>query len=208
MDPIFWLLDLDGTLVDVETAYIHETVTTVGDRLGVGFTQRETEALWYGFGTARRDLLADRGVSSERFWQVFHNAEDPAARADATRLYADAGATVPQLNGPVGLVTHCQADITGPVLGRLDIRDWFDAVVCCDSQTGWKPDATPVTKAVDELGVPARDRRRGVLVGDDPNDIGAAWNAGLTGVHVRRRAPDQVGGCVRSDRQITSLTEL
>ena len=67
MDPDFWLVDLDGTLIDVETAYIHGIVAAVGDRLGVGFSRRETEALWYGFGTARRDPLADRGVSAERF---------------------------------------------------------------------------------------------------------------------------------------------
>ncbi|PSP20024.1 hypothetical protein BRC62_00815 [Halobacteriales archaeon QH_10_67_13] len=144
-DPDYWLLDLDGTLVDVEESYVHETI-------------------------------------------------------------AAAGARVPGLDGPVGLVTHCQAYVTGPVLDRLDIRDWFDAVVCCNDRLGWKPDPAPVERAIGALGVAGRDR--GVLVGDDPNDVGAAWNAGLGAVHVRRRDPDRVGLCVRSDRQVTSLTRL
>ncbi len=205
-DPDYWLLDLDGTLVDVEESYVHETIAAVGDRLGVGFGPREAEALWYGFGPARRNVFVDRGIDRDRFWMAFHEVEDPAARAGATRLYADAGARVPELDGPVGLVTHCQESVTGPVLDRLDIRDWFDAVVCCNDRLGWKPDPAPVERAISALGVAGRDR--GVLVGDDPNDVGAAWNAGLGAVHVRRRDPDRVGLCVRSDRRITSLTRL
>jgi phosphoglycolate phosphatase len=41
----FWLLDLDGTLVNVEDRYVHETMGRVGDRLGVSFTDREDERL-------------------------------------------------------------------------------------------------------------------------------------------------------------------
>ena len=33
-----WAFDLDGTLVDVEPAYIHDVFDRVGDRLGRGFT--------------------------------------------------------------------------------------------------------------------------------------------------------------------------
>ena len=208
MDPAYWLLDLDGTLVDVEESYVRERIAAVGDRLGVGFSDREAETLWYGFGTARQELLADRDLTPEQFWTAFREVEDPAARAEATRLYADAGATVPELDGPIGLLTHCQAHIAGPVLGRLDIRDWFDTVVCCNDQIGWKPDPEPVERAVSRLGVSDVHRDDGVLVGDDPNDVGAAWNAGLSAVHVRRRQPTEAGLCVRSDRQVSSLTQL
>jgi phosphoglycolate phosphatase len=202
----FWLLDLDGTLVDIEQPYIYEVFDTIGTRLDVTFTDRESELVWYGIGEARNDLLAEKGVSPERFWNVFHEVEDPDRRTEATYLYDDASTLVPSLSGPVGIVTHCQSHLTEPVLSALDIGDWFDTVVCCTDETGWKPDPQPVRKAMDDLGV-----------GDDPQDIGAARNAGLEAVHVRRRAYDRLAPSLRdggefssmgADRRVASLAEL
>ncbi len=203
----FWLLDLDGTLVDVEEAYIHELSAAVGDRLGRSFTDAEAESLWYGFGDERDRVLDRKGIDHDRFWSVFHETEDPQARAAATHLYEDAADFVPELDAPVGLVTHCQTYLTEPVLSTLDIADWFDTVVCCTDETGWKPDPQPVETAMTNLGV-AGNGTEGVLVGDDPNDVGAAWNADLTAVHVRRRDPTRVGHCATADRRVSSLTEL
>ncbi|PSQ60412.1 MAG: HAD family hydrolase, partial [Halobacteriales archaeon SW_9_67_25] len=68
----FWLLDLDGTVLDVERSYIHETMREVGHRLGHDFSARETELLWYGIGNARETLLVDAGIDPDRFWRTFH----------------------------------------------------------------------------------------------------------------------------------------
>lgn len=207
----FWLLDLDGTLVDIDPAYQREMFARVGDRLGRTFTDREVEVLWYGLGGARNEHLREWGIPVERFWEAFHAEEDAHARAEATFLYDDA-AMVADLDVPVGLVTHCQRYLTEPVLARLDIRDWFDAVVCCTDETGWKPDPTPVQLAMRDLEVPAcRGSTRhglGVLAGDGPHDIGAAWNAGLHGIHVERHDPDLRGRCVLGDIRIRSFREL
>lgn len=211
----FWLLDLDGTLVDVEQSYIYEVFDSIGKRLGVTFTDRESELVWYGIGEARNNLLAEKGIDPERFWEVFHRVEDATRRASATFLYEDASALVPSLSDPVGVVTHCQEHLTGPVLSALDIADWFDTVVCCTDETGWKPDPRPVRMAMAELGVD--DEQSGVLVGDDPQDIGAAQNAGLDAVHVRRRAYDRLSPSLRdggsfssmgADERVSSLAEL
>ncbi len=205
----FWLFDLDGTLVDVEPAYPRRVVGEVGDRLGVGFTDEEAETLWYGFGGARDRVLDRRAVDPERFWETFHEVEDPIARAESTYLYDDAERLLGErsLRGstPVGLVTHCQSYLTEPVLDRLDIRDWFDVVVCCTEETGWKPDPGPVELAIDGLGV---NGGAGVLAGDDPVDVGAARNAGLDAVHVERHDPAERGHCVFGDRRVRSLAEL
>lgn len=203
----FWLLDLDGTLVDVESGYIHEVFGEVGDRLGVSFSPHEAELLWYGFGDGRERILADIGVTPERFWQVFHEVEDPRARAEATLLYPDAEAFVPTIDRPVGLVTHCQQYLTDPVLATHDIGDWFDTVVCCTDDIGWKPDPGPVELAMRNLSV-GHNGHRGVLAGDDAGDVGAAWNAGLTGIHVERHDPHRYGQCVRGDHRVTALTDL
>ncbi|MFB6073846.1 MAG: HAD family hydrolase [Haloarculaceae archaeon] len=206
-DYDFWLFDLDGTLVDVDPAYPRRVLGEVGDRLGVAFTEADVDALWYGMGGSREQILRRRRVDPERFWTTFHEVEDPAARARATYLYDDAEHFLADRSEPVGLVTHCQSYLTDPLLDRLDIRDWFDAVVCCTAETGWKPDPAPVERTMSEMGV-ARNGHDGALAGDDPDDVGAAWNAGLDAVYVRRADPAERGQCVLADHRVDSLDEL
>ena len=202
----FWLLDLDGTVVDVETSYIQEVCNDVGDRLGVSFTGQEAEQLWYGFDGARDRVLSSAGVEPGRFWEVFHEVEQPHERARATHLYPDAEEFVSRVEEPLGVVTHCQEYLTGPVLDRLDIGDWFETVVCCTEETGWKPDPRPVELAMDDLGV-GHNGHEGALVGDDPQDVGAAHNAGLAGIHLQRHDPDRFGRQPAGYR-VGALTDL
>jgi phosphoglycolate phosphatase len=46
------------------------------------------------------------------------------------------------------------------------------------------------------------------MAGDDADDVGAAWNAGLDAVHVERHDPHERGQCVMGDHRVTSFTEL
>lgn len=202
----YYLFDLDGTLVDIDPEYPRKVIGRVGDRLGREFTESEVEALWYEFGDMRRACLRDRGIEPDRFWRAFHAEEDPYARAEATYLYDDAD-VIGELDSPVGIVTHCQQYLTDPVLDSLDIRDWFDTVVCCSEETGWKPDPGPVQLAKRDLGV-AHNGHSGMFAGDSPSDVGAAWNAGLDAVHIERRDPVQRGRSVLGDYRITSLVDL
>lgn len=202
----FWLVDLDGTLVDVHPEYVHDVVERVGERLDTKFTTEEADQLWRGLRGEPERLLRAKGVDPVAFWDAYHQVEDPIERADATFLYDDAS-VIAELDGPIGVVTHCQPYLTEPVLDGLDIGDWFDAVVCCNDELGWKPDPGPVHHAVEVL-----DRRLdgdgGILVGDTQADVGAAWNAGLDAVHVERYGADRRGCCVRADHRLTALDEL
>lgn len=202
----FWLLDLDGTLIDVEQQYIYDVLNTVGRRFDVSFSEFESEMLWYGPSHSRATVMDRHGIDPQPFWDIFHDVERADSRAAATHLYPDTEAFLDSIDQPIGLVTHCQAFLTEPILDRLGIDNWFDTVVCCSDETGWKPDPAPLEMAMDDLGVD--ESSRGALVGDDPSDIGAAWNAGLTGIHVQRRDPDRIGQCIRGDRRITSLSNL
>lgn len=215
----YWLLDLDGTLVDVDWSYPRSVFDRVGTRLGREFTDREAEILWHGLGGSRNDQLREWGIDPENFWPVFHEIEDPQRRAEETFLHDDA-AFVADLDCPVGLVTHCQPFLANPVLDELDIRDWFDAVVCCDEELGWKPDPSPVEHAqkllgVDREGVSASEasggssgRTDGVLAGDGASDVGAAWNAGLDAVHVERHGHAHRQQCVLGDYRVETFAEL
>ncbi len=209
MDPEaydFWLLDLDGTLVDTEWAYTREVFDLVGERLDREFSDWEAEVLWHGLGGSRDAYLRDWGLEPARFWQVFHSVEDPQARAGATYLHEDA-TFVADLETPVGVVTHSQPFLSQPVLEALDMQDWFDAVVNCSEELGWKPDPAPVELAMDQLGVDP-SRHKGVLAGDAASDVGAAWNAGLDAIHVERHDPGRRGKCVLGDYRVSSFEEL
>jgi phosphoglycolate phosphatase len=218
-----WLFDLDGTVVDADWSYARETFDRVGDRLGYDFSDRQAEVLWHGLGGSRDPQLRAWGIDPGEFWPAFHAVEDPQARAEATYLHDDAAALIGDLDGPVGVVTHCQRFLADPVLDHLDVRDWFDVVVCCDEEVGWKPDPAPVRRALSALGAEAEgpgagqgqgSRRtdgsgpRGVLAGDGASDVGAAWNAGLDAVHVERHDPVRRGQCVLGDYRVGSFDEL
>lgn len=202
----FWLFDLDGTLVDVDFAYRRSVITRVGERLDRTVTDREVDLLWYGFGGTREQCFERRDIDPDQFWSIFHEVEDPIARAEATYLYDDA-TQIGALAKPVGLVTHCQRYLTEQVLSALDITDWFDTVVCCTDEIGWKPEPAPIQEAMRELGV-AHNGHAGVLAGDDANDLTAAMNAGIDSIHVERFDPDDHSDCVLSDQCVTSLEAL
>ncbi len=201
----FWLFDLDGTLVDVERDYIVEVLAEVGGTIGYSFSDRQALTLWRAIGAPPERHLRDWGIEPARFWDAFHRIEDPEARIDATFLYPDA-ADVGALECPTGLVTHCQPEIAGPVLASLDIGDWFDTVICCRDELGWKPDPGPVERAVGDLGVARTED--GALAGDTAADVGAAWNAGLDGIHVERTDPADYGVCVRANSRVRGFDEL
>jgi phosphoglycolate phosphatase len=207
----FWLFDLDGTLVDAEWSYTRETFDRVGDRLGREFTDREAEIIWHGLGGARNPKLREWGIDPGEFWPAFHAVEDPHARAEATYLHDDAAellSTLVSNDRPVGVVTHCQQFLADPVIDYLDVRDWFDSVVCCTEDTGWKPDPGPVRRAIQGLGLDPDAAGTGVLAGDGSSDIGAAWNADLDAIHVERHPPDRRGHCVLADYRLESFDEL
>ncbi len=202
----FWVLDLDGTLVDVEWTYTREVFDRVGDRLGREFTDREADILWNGLSGSRNVQLRAWDIDPASFWDAFHAEEDPQVRAEQTYLHDDA-AFVGDLETPVGLVTHCQQFLADPVLDHVGIRDWFDTTLCCTGETGWKPDPTPVECVMNEMGV-AENGHRGVLAGDGANDVGAAWNTGLDAIHVERVGHDRRGRCVLGDYRVRSFDEL
>ena len=224
----FWLLDLDGTLVDVEPGYKRELLTEVGDRLGVSFADDEVERVWHGSTASRQGVLESKGLTERQFWSVFDAADDPTTRVEATFLYGDA-AVVRGLDVPTGIVTHCPAPITAEVLDHLDIRDWFDTVVCCDETIGWKPDPAPIRSAMADLAVSTNGSgangngatgngtngdgangsgATGVYAGDGPHDVGAAWNAGLDGIHVDRHDAALRGEYVFADHSVRAFTDL
>ena len=85
-----WLFDLDGTVVDADWDYTRGVFDRVGTRLGREFSDREAEIIWHGLNGARDPQLRTWGIDPAEFWPVFHDEEDPHARAAVTYLHDDA----------------------------------------------------------------------------------------------------------------------
>lgn len=197
----FWLLDLDGTILGVEEDYIHETIEAVGDRIDRQFTDDEAVAIWYGRDGLRDDILQQYEVDPADFWVAFHDIESPKRRAEATYLHDDAR-VITDLDGPRAVVTHCQPYLLEPILHRLEIGAWFDAIVTGSDRLGWKPDPAPLEHAMAKLNI---NGERGAMVGDSVADVQAASNAGVTGILVDR---DGTTPSDDADHIVTSLEEL
>jgi phosphoglycolate phosphatase len=205
----FWLFDLDGTIVDVDPSYPTDVFAEVGDRLGREFTDRQVELLWHGLGGPRSDELQAMGIDPATFWPTLHDVEDPQVRAEATYIHDDAEALLSELEAggvPVGVVTHCAPFLANRVVDHLDLRSRFDSFVCCSDDLGWKPDPAPVEHSMADLGVDPG--QQGVLAGDSPADVGAAWNAGLDGIHVERHGHEMRGQCVLADYRVQRFSDL
>lgn len=197
----FWLLDLDGTIITVEEEYAVSTIQSVLEGMGASVGPDIATRIWYGRAGLRNELLREAGVEPDTFWDAFHRIERPEARAAATRLHDDAH-VVPELPAPRGVVTHCQRYLTEPIMAKLEIEPWFDTVVCCSDERGWKPDPTPVKDAIDRLD-PSGDH--GVLVGDSLADVQAAHNADIEAVFIDR---GPTSPSVDAEYTVTSLAEL
>lgn len=205
----FWLFDLDGTLIDVDPTYPQDVFEAVGDELGYSFSRREMDRLWHGLGGPRSDELVRMGIDPATFWPTLHEVEDPQVRAEATFVHDDAEELLSELEAaetPIGVVTHCAPFLANPVVDHLDLRSRFDSFVCCSDDLGWKPDPAPVKHTMADLGV--EPGQRGVLAGDSPSDVGAAWNAGLDGIHVERHGYDVRELCPLADYRVQRFSDL
>jgi len=106
----------------------------------------------------------------------------------------------------LGVCTNKPEAATLEILTELGIRDRIDAVVGGDTLDGIrKPDARHLQAVLERLGVAPEDA---VMVGDNPNDVASARNAGVRVIAVSfgysRVAPENLG----ADRLIDGYGEL
>ncbi|GAB3690744.1 HAD family hydrolase [Salinarchaeum chitinilyticum] len=224
------LFDLDGTIVAPAFDHVRATFDAVGAELGHHFSDEEARRLWHGLGGPRNDHLRDLDVDPTAFWRVFDATEDPQDRAAAMRVFDDARLAA-DLSVPTAIVTHCPPEPTAAVLDFHGLDEWFDAVVCCSDDLGWKPDPGPIQHALGEIGMahvgtagdgpvaadggtperrhedPDEESPRALYVGDTAGDVGAAWNAGLDAVHVERFDHERREHCVLADYRVSSLAD-
>ena len=77
-------------------------------------------------------------------------------------------------------MTNKPRQFTLPLLRKLELEDYFAAIVCGDDLSRKKPDPAPVLAAVEQLN---GSREHGYMVGDSATDMISAHGAGVGAIY-------------------------
>lgn len=175
------LFDLDGTLID-SVEDIARSANHVRAQLGLKPLPVETVRGFVGDGVR---VLFERAIETRDVTRI-----DQAVALwrphylehclDHTRLYPGVAVMLRQLDARgilLAVVTNKPAAPAEIILQGLGIRTLFRTVVGGDSTPKRKPDPEPLRFALEQMRVRSD---RALVVGDSPNDILGAWNAGCS----------------------------
>ncbi|WP_312163336.1 phosphoglycolate phosphatase [Phenylobacterium sp.] len=204
LDGATIVFDLDGTLVDSAPDLIG-TLNVILKQEGIDPLPFEEGRPFIGHGARRlieRGFAAQgRPVPAERVPELFERfiAHYDRHSADLTRPYPGVVACLTQMKAAGARLAVCTNKLTAlstPILEKLDLAQFFDAVVGADSAPAPKPDARHLLHTVEVAG--GRIERT-VMVGDAATDAGAARAAkaalilvsfGYTEIPAAELAPD------------------
>ena len=173
------VFDLDGTLVDSAPDLIG-TLNVILQQEGIAPLPVDEARPFIGHGARR---LIERGFAAqghpapaERMPELFERfiAHYNEHSADLTRPFPGAVAaleTMKDAGARLAVCTNKLTRLSTPILQRLDLARFFDAVIGADSAPAPKPDARHLICAVEAAGGRIE---RAVMVGDASTDAGAA----------------------------------
>jgi phosphoglycolate phosphatase len=178
------LFDLDGTLLDTiedlaeganrmlaEIGRPLRSQSEIHGFVGKGIADLVRRCLTEGEGS--RATLAEIDAAVAVFRR--HYAE---VNGRSTRIYPGVEESLAALAGQgmrLACVTNKAAAFTEPLLERMNLARWFDAVVSGDTLAVKKPDPAMIHHACALLGIPAG---AALMIGDSENDALAARQAG------------------------------
>lgn len=176
------LFDLDGTLLDTiadlaeganrmlaEIGRPLRSQAEIHSFVGKGIPNLVRRCLTEGSAAGEDEIDAAVAVFRRHYGEV---------NGAHTRIYPGVENTLAALADQglrLACVTNKAADFTLPLLARMNIARWFDAVVSGDSLAVKKPDPAVIHHACDLLGIPAS---AALMIGDSENDALAARRAG------------------------------
>ena len=183
------LFDLDGTLLDTiadladaanlmlaELARPARSLVEIHSFVGKGIPNVVRPCLTEGTPAGEDEIDPAVGVF-RRHYAVVNGAR--------TRIYPGVVELLERLRGhglPLAVVTNKAEPFTLPLLERMAIAHYFDAVVSGDTLPVKKPDPAMLHLACERIGVPAG---LALMVGDSANDAFAARDAGMPVLLVR-----------------------
>jgi pyrophosphatase PpaX len=179
MDAV--LFDLDGTLIDTTSAILASLQHTLWYFTGEKWEKERFRAyLGITLDDVLRDLVPDHAEEARDVY-VKHNLE---MHKEAVKPFPGTLKTLRELKKrgiKLAIVTSKRRHSALVGLGVTGLQGYFDAMVFFEDTSLHKPDAEPVLKALDLLGV---QRGSVLMVGDSVYDIRAAKNADALLRHV------------------------
>ena len=177
------IFDLDGTIIDNSEDYMELMLRRVGKDLGQDLGIEHARELWYSVNAESRDSVIRRwGFNPDRFWTIFNKYENVDEKVRSTYLHDDA-AILKGLEMPKGIVTHTSYDHTDKLLKKVGMREFFNPIVACTEETGYKPSPLPLIYCLVDMKLKPDDV---AYVGDTLSDILAAKNAGVKSIYINR----------------------
>jgi phosphoglycolate phosphatase len=206
--PIAFLFDLDGTLVD-SLPDLAWAMNRLLDEIGRPPVALEDVRRWVGDGAStlvERCLEATGGLPKRPLGEAVSSflAHYRGHAAVDSRVYPGVVGTLAGLAAaghPLGVCTNKPTDLSLIVLSELGLDKFFSAVVGGDGVARRKPHPDHILATLTAMGVSGREA---LMVGDSRNDVIAARAAGIPVVVVRfgyaQGAPEALGGDLVIDR--------
>lgn len=212
------LFDLDGTLVDQESASESAVVEWAAE---LSVTTSDLAERWRRISAHHYERYQRRDISfseqrRERVRELLGSDLDSAAAdrlfagylrryEDGWSLFADAIPALERARGAgcrLGILTNGDREQQMQKVGRFSISAYVDEVVCSSELPAAKPDARAFQAAVERIGAEADET---LMVGDHvDHDVRGAIAAGLPAVLVDRGRSLSDAGVPR----VTSLDEV
>lgn len=214
--PTAVIFDLDGTLID-SAPDLHSALNRLLEGEGRRPLDLREVVLMIGDGIAKlveRGYQATGDIPEDRTLKkrVEDFSSDYEKRAtELTVVFPGVHAALDELAShqvDMGICTNKPQAATLEVLKHFGLDKYFKAVVGGDQLGGVrKPDARHLMAALDQLDLAPNDA---VMVGDSPNDIAVATNAGVRSIAVSfgySRIPVPELGATRIIDHFDSLVE-
>lgn len=213
--PQALLFDMDGVLADVEDSYRRCVLETAAS-FGASITRADLEAAILE-GDANSDwvltrrILARRGIDvslekvTARYQEFYLGTSESRGLHEHERALVSAE-LLERLAAriPLAVVTGRPRDEAEWFLEREGFDGFFDVVICAEDAR-LKPDPAPVRLALERLGVKAA-----WMIGDTPDDVGAAAGAGVVplGLLAPGSDPDRTPPALREAGAALILDDL
>ncbi|MEZ6038117.1 MAG: HAD-IA family hydrolase [Planctomycetota bacterium] len=179
------IFDCDGTLADTMPAHFRAW-TAMLEPHRIPFPEDRFYAMG-GMPTSRiiRLLAADAGVEVGDVEAMVHEKERLFVQhLESVQPIVPVVAIAQRYRGalPMAVASGGYREIVGMTLDRLQLRDWFGAMVAAEDTERHKPEPDVFLEAARRIGVPAAAC---VVFEDTELGLEAARRAGMLGVDVR-----------------------
>ena len=174
------LFDLDGTLIDSERLILASYRHTMHQHLGHVPPEDTWKATIGQPLVVQMKMFARSEDEADAMIQTYvdHNL---ANHDGYVRPFPDVRSVLESVRDSgrsLGIVTSKKRRATHMGLARCDLpAEWFEAIVTADDVQRFKPEPEPVLKALELMGVGAREA---VFVGDSTHDMRSGRAAGVT----------------------------